>query len=87
MDERYLYWYEGAERGTAWIDGNAQVWYFFRQSDGCYKMMNDTGLFLTCDRGDSLLTMRPESACLNRNHWKLIKANVKEVSNEPRDYY
>ena len=87
VDERYLYWYEGAEFGTAWIDGNAQVWYFFRQSDGCYKMMNDTGLFLTAAEGDSLLTMHPDDSLSNRNHWKLIKANVTEVSNEPRDYY
>ncbi len=87
VDERYLYWYEGAELGTVWIDGNAQVWYFFRQADGCYKLMNDTGLFLTCEQGDSLLTMQPDADDSSRGHWKLIKANVKEVSNEPRDYY
>ena len=87
VDERYLYWYEGAELGTVWIDGNAQVWYFFRQADGCYKLMNDTGLFLTCEPGDSLLTMRPDVDDSNKGHWKLIKANVETVSNVPRDYY
>ena len=50
-------------------------------------MMNDTGLFLTAAEGDSLLTMHPDDSLSNRNHWKLVKANVKEVSNEPRDYY
>lgn len=87
VDERYLYWYEGAVLGTVWIDGNAQVWYFFQQEDGCYKLMNDTGLFLTCEPGDSLLTMQPDTNDSKKGHWKLIKANVKEVSNEPREYY
>lgn len=87
VEERFLYWYEGAELGTVWIDGNAQVWYFFRQADGCYKLMNDTGLFLTCEPGDSLLTMRPDVEGSNRGHWKPVKANVENINNTPRDYY
>lgn len=87
VEERFLYWYEGTELGTVWVDGTAQVWYFFRQADGCYKLMNDTGLFLTCEPGDSILTMHPDVDGSNQNHWKPVKANVDNISNTPRNYY
>ena len=87
VEERFLYWYEGTELGTVWVDGTAQVWYFFRQADGCYKLMNDTGLFLTCEPGDSILTMRPDVDGSKHNHWKPVKANVENINNTPRNYY
>ena len=87
VEERFLYWYEGTELGTVWVDGTAQVWYFFRQADGCYKLTNDTGPYLTCLPGDSVLTMQPDVDGSNHSHWKPVKANVENVNNTPRNYY
>ena len=73
VEERFLNFYDVIVGTWAWINVNAQVWYFQKQPDGCYKMCNDSQLYLTYDGKERTLKMLPDDKTSNRNHWKVVR--------------